>query len=423
MRRCSFFFAFALLLCSTASSQTWDSLYASRLNASANYLEAVLALKTAEVGYNQYAKPYLPTVAIGTSVGSALSLSSGGLTSGTLVPSIALEHIFGADMILRTPIKVTSSGSLELGNPSLSISRNLFEETPAHRLDAEAALFSAKAALKSAEDSVRIGLATEILNAVYYRSLFTANQENLRVLEKVRDSTVNTALQRELERRVLGARKSVLVASNALANLDRAIIDSAQDLYQEVLRLQTTWTAAIDTQEPEDSFRIRSLERSLEAAEKRKAFAIFPYLPNPSLSSSLAYDLDKKQLDWGLSLSLAYTPLDKGMNSLAALKREEYPRIWAMKLSDAKKAREDGIRKIRGTLAVLDLDGKLNDIDIADAQEDVRLLERLYNAGYATEEDYIIAKIDLSVEQLEGKKIEFDILIQKLNLANYYEGE
>jgi hypothetical protein len=74
-------------------------------------------------------------------------------------------------------------------------------------------------------------------------------------------------------------------------------------------------------------------------------------------------------------------------------------------------------------LAVLDLDGKLNDIDIADAQEDVRLLERLYNAGYATEEDYIIAKIDLSVEQLEGKKIEFDILIQKLNLANYYEGE
>ena len=71
----------------------------------------------------------------------------------------------------------------------------------------------------------------------------------------------------------------------------------------------------------------------------------------------------------------------------------------------------------------MELDRKLNDLDIEDAKEDALLLERLYNGGYATEEDLVIAKIDLSVQELEGRKIAFDILIQKLNLANYYDEE
>jgi hypothetical protein len=414
MRRWFLLGALSLLLCSTISSQGWDSLYASRLDASANYLEAVLALKTAQVGYDQHTKPLLPTIAL---------TASANLTSGSFVPSLSFENVFGADIALKAPIQVLSPGGLTMGDPSLSISRNIFDETRADRLDAEAALLSAMAAVKSAQDSVRISLATEILNAMYYESLLSANRENLRVLEKVRDSTVNTSLQRELERRVLGAQKSVLVASNALENLDREIIDSAHDVYQEVLSLQTMWTAAIDSQKPGISLRIRSLEKSLEAAEKRKAFAILPYLPNPLLSTSLAYDISAQKLDFGLAISISYSALSKGRNSLAAYRREEYPRLWAMKASDAKKAREDGIRKIRGTLAILELDKRLNDLDISDAEEDVHLLERLYNAGYATEEDYVIARIDLSVELLEGRKIDFDILIQKLNLANYYEGE
>ncbi|MFA5852732.1 MAG: TolC family protein [Spirochaetales bacterium] len=420
MRR--LYFAFVLFLAAAAGwADSWDRLYASRLEASATYLEAKLALKSAEVALAYYLKPYIPTVTIATSTGTALSLGAGGFTAGVLTPSVTFENILGADLSLKAPVKASSSGGLSLGNPSLSLTRDLFVETSADRLDAEADLMTAKAAIKKVKDAVRIDLATEILNATYYTQLLEANKGDLVVLERVRKATVNPTQLRELERRVLGAQKSVLIASNTLANLGEDIKNSADSLYEDVLRMQATWTAAIDENMPDGSLAIRALEISLEAARKREGFSILPYLPNPSFTTSLTYDMDNKQIDWGLSISLSYKAIDKGERSLNALKRGEYPKIIGLKLEDARKAFVDGIRKTKDTLKILDLDKQLQELDIADAQDYVTLLERLYKGGYASEEDLVIAQIDLSVEKLDARKISHDMLIQTLNLANYYD--
>lgn len=402
--------------------QGWDALYHKRLESSSAYLEAQLALKSAEVAYNQVAKPFVPTVSIATSSSAPLSLNSDGTVAGTLVPSIGLQNILGADISLRAPIRASNAG-LVMGDPSITVSRSLFEEVAAERLEAEAALLSAKAALKAAEDGVRISLATEILNAMYYKSLLAANEEDLKVLQRVRDATVNSILQRELERRILGARKSVLVARNALALLDGDILAAAETLHSEVLTLQDAWFSALETKIPDSTARIRSLELSLEAAKRRKSLRFLPYLPNPGLSVTLTYDLTAGNLDWSLALSFSYAPIDNGKAALSVLKREQNPLILAMKIQEARDSLENGIARIKGLLETLELDRKLNDLDIEDAKEDALLLERLYNGGYATEEDLVIAKIDLSVQELEGRKIAFDILIQKLNLANYYDEE
>ncbi len=266
---------------------------------------------------------------------------------------------------------------------------------------------------------MRIALATDILKRVYTRGS-RVNKKNLIVLERVRKSDVDPSTHRELERRVLGARKSELIASNALAGLDEEIKSDAENLYEDVLRMQATWTASIKEKEPKSSMSVRALELSLQAALKRKDFSILPYLPNPRFTASLSYDVDRQQIDWGLSLSLSYVAVDKGENALSVLKREENPQIFALKLGDARKNLSDGIRKTRETLEILDLDRKLQELDIADAQDDVNLLERLYNGGYASEEDLVIIQIDLSVEQIEAQRIDHDILIQTLNLANYY---
>ena len=420
MRRLSF--VLALLLAAAAlGADGWERLYASRLEASATYLEAKLALKSAELTLSSYLRPYIPTLAIATSTGAALSLGSDGFSAGILTPSVTFENLFGADLSLKAPIKASSSGGLSLGNPSLSLTRDLFVETGADRLDAEAGVMTAKAAIKKVKDAIRIDLATEILNATYYLQLLEANKGNLLVLERVRKATVNPIQLRELDRRVLGAQKSVLIASNTLANLGEEIKNNADSLYEEVLRMQAAWTAAIDENAPEGSLAIRALEISLDAARKREDFSILPYLPNPSITTSLAYDMDNQRVDWGLSLSLSYKAIDKGERSLSALKRGEYPKIIALKLEDARKAFVEGIRKTKDTLTILDLDKRLQELDIADAQDYVTLLERLYKGGYASEEDLVIAQIDLSVEKLDARKISHDMLIQTLNLANYYD--
>ncbi|TXT41994.1 MAG: hypothetical protein FD137_2390 [Spirochaetes bacterium] len=374
--------------------QGWDALYHKRLESSSAYLEAQLALKSAEVAYNQVAKPFVPTVSIATSSSAPLSLNSDGTVAGTLVPSIGLQNILGADISLRAPIRASNAG-LVMGDPSITVSRSLFEEVAAERLEAEAALLSAKAALKAAEDGVRISLATEILNAMYYKSLLAANEEDLKVLQRVRDATL----------------------------LDGDILAAAETLHSEVLTLQDAWFSALETKIPDSTARIRSLELSLEAAKRRKSLRFLPYLPNPGLSVTLTYDLTAGNLDWSLALSFSYAPIDNGKAALSVLKREQNPLILAMKIQEARDSLENGIARIKGLLETLELDRKLNDLDIEDAKEDALLLERLYNGGYATEEDLVIAKIDLSVQELEGRKIAFDILIQKLNLANYYDEE
>ena len=137
MRRSSLVFAFILAVLAV-SAESWDAIYAARLDASATYLESKLALKSAEVAYDRYLKPYLPTVTLSTSSGTALSLGGDGFTAGVLTPSLTLENILGADLSLKAPLKASSSGGLSLGNPSLSLTRDLFVETGADRLDAEA---------------------------------------------------------------------------------------------------------------------------------------------------------------------------------------------------------------------------------------------------------------------------------------------
>jgi len=411
-----------------AAAEGWDDIYKARLNASAAYLESKLDLKSAEVALNNYTKPYIPAVSIATSTGTSytdefLGIGSDGFFAGSLIPSVTLENLFGADLSLKVPLEASTSGAISLGSPSLSLTRKLFTETGADRMEAEANVMTARAAIKSSEDTVRTALATDILNAMYYRRLLEANKENLEVLEKVRKATIDTTSLRELDRRLFEAQKSILTASSALDNLDDDVKKNADALYEDVLRLQAQWIAAIEAKEPESTLAIRALELSLAAADKRKAFSIFPYLPNPSITASVNYDTEKNEIGWGLSFKLSYDALNKGQNSLDALKREEYPTIYRIKLEDARDELTDGIRMVKETLKALELDRKIQELDIADAEEDMQITERLYNGGYASEEDLVIARIDLAIEKIDAQKIDYDILIQKLNLAHYYDME
>jgi len=407
---------------SSISSQLgWDELYASRLDASASYKEAVIDVKSTILSLEQYTKPYVPTISLSTSATSPIKIDSTGFAGGSLVSSLGFEQVFGADVALNVPIKMASNGSLNLNDPSLSISRKLFTEESADRLDAEAALLNAKASLKSVEDSVEITLANEILNEKYYNSLLEASRKNLEVLEKVKKATTDTTTLRELERRILEAQKSILTATKALEKIPAEVKENLGFLLTNLMSLQSEWIKVIESSAPETSLSIEALVLSLQAAEKRQAFGLLSYLPNPSLTAEISYDTSARSLDWALSFSLSYDVADKGKRSLEALKRKEYPEIYRAKLAEAKKSLSEGVRTIQSSIESLELDLKIQRLDIEDAQDELTIMQALYEGGFTSEENLVIAQIDLSVERLEAEKIEYDILMQKLNLAKYFE--
>ncbi|PKL06706.1 MAG: hypothetical protein CVV53_02895 [Spirochaetae bacterium HGW-Spirochaetae-9] len=422
MRRILLASIFAVTSLLAAGAESWQLLYEARLNGSSAWLEAKLALKTAEVAWNQFVQPLSPTVTIATSGSSGLGWGSGGF-SGGLVSSLTFENLYGADLAIKAPLVAASSGTINFGDPSLSLTRKLFAETEADRLDAEAALIAARAAVRKAENSVRLALATEVLNAVYYKDLLEANQRDLAVLEKIKAATVDSTSLRELEKRILGARRSILAASANLSGIDQAIKKDIESLYGDVLRFQAEWTSSIDTDKAAVSLAVQALELSLAAAEKREAFSILPFLPNPNLTASLSYDLDKGEIGWGLGVTMSFTILDKGERSLAVLKREEYPKIYQARLADARRELSDAIRKARNAIATLELDRKIQELEIADFADEVKILADLFKAGYTNEENLVIAHIDVSIEQLKAKKIDYDIFIQKLNLAGYLNAD
>jgi outer membrane protein TolC len=407
---------------SSISSQLgWDELYASRLDASASYKEAVIDVKSAILSLEQYTKPYIPTISLSTSATSPIKIDSTGFTGGSLVSSLGFEQVLGTDIALNVPIKMASNGSLNLDDPNVSISRKLFTEGKADRLDAEAALLNAKALLKSVEDSVEITLANEILNEKYYNSLLEASRKNLEVLEKVKKATTDTTTLRELERRILEAQKSILTATKALEKIPAEVKENLGFLLTNLMSLQGEWVKGIESSVPETSLSIEALVLSLQAAEKRQAFGLLSYLPNPSITAEISYDTSARSLDWALSFSLSYDVADKGKRSLEALKRKEYPEIYRAKLAEAKKSLSEGVRTIQSSIESLELDLKIQRLDIEDAQDELTIMQALYEGGFTSEENLVIVQIDLSVERLEAEKIEYDILMQKLNLAKYFE--
>ena len=282
-------------------------------------------------------------------------------------------------------------------------------------------MLSAKAAMRKAEISVRVALATEILNAVYYRGLRAVSEENLAVLERVRRATVDPIKIRELDRRILQVRKSLLTSSNSLEGIDEFIRSNADGLRVEVMRFQELWLASLAAAVPSDSASIRALELSRTAATQRAAFSLLPWLPNPVLGGSLAYDLDESALEWGLSLSFSLDIVDRGERALAMLRRKEAPEILALKVADARKALVSGARNTMAAIEALRLDMAIQEYEVADAKDSLDIVERLFNSGYASEEDLVIARIDHSAEVLAAQKIGHEILIQTLSLANYHE--
>ncbi len=407
-----------------AFADTWDSLLAERLDQSATWRDARLKLRQAELNYDQSAKPWLPSLSAGTVGQGNLSIKDGEFSGGTIRSDLTMSGLFGADVSLQAPLVIATDGTLDFPGPSLVASRKLFTENAANRLGLEAALVRARSALREAEDAVRLQLVTDMLNVVYYVRLQDTNKLNLEVLERIKAATHESS-RREVERRILQARRGMLSASSSLATFDAVLREKAGTLYFDLLSRNAAWTADIpeSNTSPTSSPAILAQELDLAAAEKRKAFYLLPWLPNPSLSAQVSYDQEQAKFNWGLGLQLSVVLLDKGERALNSLQRKENVTLAKLRLESAQKSLGDNVRQARERLEILELDKQIQALDVEDEVDNVVLLKALLADGFTNEENLVIGQIDLSIAQLDAIKIEHDLMVQKLKLAQYFAAE
>jgi len=414
----------ALSPAATAFTDTWDSLFAERLDQSATWRDARLKLRQAELNYDQGAKPWLPSLSAGTVGQGNLSIKDGEFSGGTVRTDLSMSGLFGTDVSLQAPLVIAKDGTLEFPGPSLIASRKLFTENTANRLGLEAALVRARSALREAEDAVRLQLASDTLNAVYYERLLDTNKLNLEVLERIKAATHESS-QREVERRILQARRGMLSASSSLAAFDAVLREKAGTLYSDLQSRSLAWTAGIPDigDSPTQSPTIRAQELDLAAAERRKAFSLLPWLPNPTLSAQVSYDPEQAKFNWGLGLQLSVVLLDKGERALNSLQRKENVALSRLRLENAQKSLGDDVRQARERLEILELDKSIKTLDVEDELDKVDMLKALLADGFTNEENLVMGQIDLSIVQLEAMKIGHDLTIQKLKLAQYFAAE
>ena len=103
--------------------------------------------------------------------------------------------------------------------------------------------------------------------------------------------------------------------------------------------------------------------------------------------------------------------------------RKENAVLERLRLTAAIKTLSDGIRSIRDRLEILELDRTLKALDLEDAAAEAARGEALFDGGFINEETLEIGRIELSIARLDAMKTDHDILIQRLNLARFYDAE
>jgi hypothetical protein len=406
----------------------WETLYAARLAGSLAYRKALSQLRQAELKVAQQERVYLPYFGLRSASAtsptstSSIRVTDGVLQSSAIAAELRFENLLGADLTITAPLVFGGSPAPAFGNPSITLSRPILAESGTELLRSRAAFIRARASVEKAASDVRLGLVSDILDAYRSVRVVESHRRNLATLERLRDVTRSETDVRAVERRILQARRAILVADAALQAIDAEVRAEAEALYPEVQERVEGWVRELPGNEAPtpESAEVAAQRLELAAAERERSLWFLPYLPNPTLSASLAYDLEKPGLSWQVSLLFSTDVVDRGERAVASSARREGPDLARLGLESAERSLERSVASARNALEVLDLDRRIQALDVEDARQIVEQWQELFARGFVTEEDVVMVEIDLAVEELDAVEIEHDYLRKQLELLPYF---
>jgi hypothetical protein len=414
----------SLLTGARAFAADFESLLASRLESSSSYRNTLISLRKAELAEAQFTEAFIPNVSLsanGNQQGGVV-LRDGEFQPVSLRGTVSFSGLLGADLTLSLPVTFGSSrpgdAPAAIGNPSLSISRRLFPETDLRRLSARASLIRARDAVVRAEADHFIGLVSDILSAKRAVTTLGNYRSSAAVRERLAEVTVNSASQREVQRALLQAKRTLLQAEASLRTVPAEILSNLDSLYEEVYASGETWFRNFPAARtvPATSAEIEALTLDLQAAELERSRWFLPYLPNPTVSAGLEWDTGRNRLSWSISFQLSATVLDKGERAVSALERRETAEIRGLTLEARRTGLIEEARQAWDRLELLELDRRIAELDLTDRREALERQRALFEAGFATEEDLVLAEVSYTSAELQLLQTEHEHFLQRLRI-------
>jgi outer membrane protein TolC len=420
-----------------AAGDEFEILLRERLQEDVSYQQSVLSLEQAKLRRAQVAYSAVPYLSVSSSgsiagfagIGNSSAPSDPFVPSFSVTPSLRFSNALGTEISVATTFSypevaagAAGPAGLGFGTPTLSVSRAVFADTVQQQLSAEAAFIRARLGLQTAEHAVRDALIGEILDAYLAERSLEGNRQNLEVLTSLYSSAVDEDSRRALERQILTARRSILQAEHQAAKADRVVSANMETLYAEV----RTWLsdAVSDLPEPgtvpQDVQSIRALTLELAAAQRESDRWFLPFVPNPTVTASVGFDTATQSVEWGVSVKVGATVLDRGEREVEAAGRRAAERIAELQLRQSKEALRETVSGLWGTLLVQQIDLRLAELDLEDAQAQLRTTEKLHDQGFATAEELISAEIDVSLRELSLLSAEHARLTTELRLLEYF---
>jgi hypothetical protein len=408
-----------------------------RLENNVSYQKALLQYEQARYTVKQQKDVFIPYLGIETGR-FQMGTMTGGSSRDAEAPapfSTGLDfslqasflNVLGTNIVISAPLSWESKQGFSPEFPTLTASRSLFEESSIERLEARAQLLKSESQISTIEASEFAALAKDIFNYYYYQQATEVKKEYACNYERLLEATRDRSEARDLKRQWYTVRKGLLESESILGNLTQQDTGFAsadvEPLYNELLAVAKSWESELPNPDslPAEGENIKALRLSLEAAERQQAFWFLPYIPNPSFSGSISYDLEKKALEWSVSIGFELAILDRGERASESLLRKRGEHIAELELQNAIRTSRSSLERDWREKEILWLDYEITSMDREESHESYQDAEELYEGGFISREEFELQELEYRNALLEEKRAYHRYLLQILRLLQTYD--
>lgn len=418
MKRVILLITLLLPLTILAESMSFWDIYKAQLKSDVNYQTSILQLKQAENEVNSYKNFWNPVININTT--PSITINASGLVSSSMGIGVNFLNVFGTKIGINFPftIQTNDNWKIDWGNPNLSFTRNLFDESHANELSAQADYYSASWNLKNSQWVVLTNIAQNVFDWCYYQNLVKEYESRIEILQKLYSEEKNSTKKENFHKQLLSSMNSLLGYENSIEGLETGIPYSS-NLYDEVVKVIAglTKSATQDlniTDVVVKRVDVKAKELRYEASREKASLWFLPFVPNPSFSLNFFQNND--ELKWSVSVSLNFNIFDKGTDEIQSFSRKENEKISQIQLQNTKEGVESSLKGLMNSLEISKNNLELKKIEEEDSQRSFETANDLYKKGFESEDEMMLSKIDYQVSLINLKHTQDSMLLTLLKI-------
>lgn len=400
------------------STGFWD-VYKAQLKSDVNYQTSMLQLEKAENVVNSYKNFWNPIISVNTLPSITIN-ATGEFISSSMEIGVNFLNVFGTKIGMNFPftIQTNDNWKIDWGNPYLSLTRNLFDESHANELSAQADYYNALWNFKNSQWTVLINIAQNVFDWRYYQNLVKEYESKIDILQRLYAEEKDSTKKENFHKQLLSSMNSLLSYRNSIEGLE-ADIPYSSNLYDETAKVisDLTKSATQDlkiTDVIENRMDIKAEELQYEAARERASLWFLPFVPNPSFSLNLSQNND--ELKWSVSVSLNFNIFDKGTNEIQSFSRKENEKISQIQLQNTKNSVESSLKGLIHSLEISKNNLEVEKIEEEDSQKSFETADDLYKKGFESEDEMMLSKIDYQVSLINLKHTQDGMFLTLLRI-------